>query len=390
MLLIKPNVYETSIEIIPPELKDITQLNIVHVGVDAVEIDAAVNVDTVYTNFVSRLMSTKNHLVLVRQSNLKEYFDAENNLGDLDVLQNFNEQLSITLPVDLNNQSLLENPHAIKIAFKSNRAAISYDVINTLINIINEDAKVTLKNNLIANLNIKIQNNSRLFSFEDKNINTEIIAQIALLTEEDNIQRALILENIESLTERATRNRNDRIIRLQEAYKIASKLGIKNPITPINLQSSPEPDTIITLDAKHPIGYWLGTKALLAEISILKARENDAAFITELSNLQRDLRLLEKNQTIIALQAREDNLSFSNKLREIKQYNIELHQAVEAVNQAEFDNFQFILPPILPNTPIEPNRMLIIAIAMILGLFLGLFIALVRHSINKSKDKDKK
>lgn len=101
---------------------------------------------------------------------------------------------------------------------------------------------------------------SFLESLQEK-VWSELKDQQIMLTEE--LISGLIEQNTSRRFESEI-NRKSKIASLKEAHEIASKLDIKEPILSFHYEPSPV--------------YMLGTKYLLAEISILKNRENDELF----------------------------------------------------------------------------------------------------------------
>jgi chain length determinant protein (polysaccharide antigen chain regulator) len=97
--------------------------------------------------------------------------------------------------------------------------------------------------------------------------------------------------------------------------------------------------------------YMRGSKALEAEISNLRARTSDDPFITD-------------------LRSREEALTFYNNL-EVKDSVFEVYRQDGGVEA--------------PDRPVKPNKLLIIALGIIGGLFIGVVIAVMRGLTTRSK-----
>ncbi|SVA89933.1 uncharacterized protein METZ01_LOCUS142787, partial [marine metagenome] len=99
--------------------------------------------------------------------------------------------------------------------------------------------------------------------------------------------------------------------------------------------------------------YFRGYSALNIEISFLKNRISDDPFIGGLRDLQESLALL----------------------RSIK-FNQEKMRAVH-IDQAAYP----------PNSPIKPNRRLIVSLATVVGLFSGIFLAFFIEFVQNQRKK---
>lgn len=191
--------------------------------------------------------------------------------------------------------------------------------------------------------------------FELKNDNPELSARhlnafVAFITHqtvqelsaevqsEISNQKKLINEQIDSKKELAEKKRSDRIKRLEESLVIAKKLGI-------------EQAQITQSDNKLNMDYNRGSRALEAELSVLKTRESDEPFIDGIRDLQERISYLSN------LAIRPDKIS-----------------VVRIDQEAQ-----------VPFEPIKPKSNLIIAVAVVLGLMLGVFVVLVRNVINRRK-----
>lgn len=159
--------------------------------------------------------------------------------------------------------------------------------------------------------------------------------KIALST--SNIQRTL-----DEQRQVAREKREDRIQRLAEALAVARAIDLEQP--QLTVVQPPSQDALRPyLDGSEL--YARGAQALEAELAVLKARENDDPFISSLRDEQARLRLL--NEINIQL----DNVHL----------------------------FRFDGEIILPEKPVHPKKLLVLALAAMLGGMLGLFHILLQH-----------
>ena len=376
---LSPQVYKTSVKILPPESNALSQLVIPHVS--------PVSPHFVYQEFADTLFLTDIYLSLANSNNFRSYFYTTEATSDFDVLSKFEKSLKISLPIQGKEKNLLQDPKVIELSFEADSPEMSFQGIISLLEISNMETKKRIKQNLIIGLQKRIGNNDVLFLAEEKNLTKEFDAEIERLIEQDEVSKAIIYEQMNSLKEKAKRDRYNRIEQLEEAYSVAKKLGIHKPITPVDYQARKTSGNNITLETKSPVGYWLGTKILSAEIQTLKNRKSDDAFIGELSGLKEQLKRLEVNERIEALMKRKSNLAFSDRLRSFQKENRDLNRAIEDIKKADFETFQFMLNPVIPSSPVKPNKLLIILVSAFLGLFLGLIVAVIRGAYcNRKKE----
>lgn len=141
-------------------------------------------------------------------------------------------------------------------------------------------------------------------------------------------------DQIATLRKVAETTRQDNIARLKEALALAESIGLTSP---------PDTGNLIT-SYTGATTYLRGSNALRAELKLLEQRQSDDPYIDELPNLLKTQSLLQKID--LAPQ----------------------HVAVATIDQAAT----------VPQQPIKPKKMLILALGIILGGMLGIFIALIR------------
>jgi chain length determinant protein (polysaccharide antigen chain regulator) len=140
-----------------------------------------------------------------------------------------------------------------------------------------------------------------------------------------------------------------RILNLKEAKTVALAVGQENPIY----------RNMDLMGGQRPPLYMLGSKAIKAEIKALESREKIA----------KDL-------------ARGEDLFIEGLPK--------LLLEVEALQTLEIDSSKISLARIdelavVPVEPVKPRKLLIMALALVSGLFLGLFMALIAAAYGKHK-----
>lgn len=254
------------------------------------------------------------------------------------------------------------------------------------------------------------------FDLENQRVNREIQAEIKRLEEADQEKRESLSQQIALLRDKAKLDREFRIARLKVDYNIAKSLGIETPVNPADYNRQASNVARVEISNQNLSRYWLGTKALSQEILAMESRSSDDPFIPELPDLLRQLdalkvnhrierlknrvdnfpfsedlrnikakldKLQEPNIKILTLKNREDNVPFSDSLRNLINQKQKLLEAKQKAEQAEFEVYRIARAPVEPESPIKPNKKLIVAVALVLGGMLGIFIALVRGAVRK-------
>lgn len=203
------------------------------------------------------------------------------------------------------------------------------------------------------------------FEVHVKHKNPELAAKWANLFVEraaeqtrNNMQQNVLLEidtraqeierRIAVLRETAMQRRQDRIVHLKEALTVADTVGVNVPQVTTGRTSS---DGELSSFVDGSLMYMRGAKAIRAELQTLESRKSDDPFIAELRDLQTRLAFLK------GIDVNPDNVSV-----------LTIDSAAE-----------------VPETPIKPNKVLILVVGVVLGSILGLFIALMRRMLHKDQ-----
>lgn len=177
---------------------------------------------------------------------------------------------------------------------------------------------------------------------------TTYVGQVARESREQAIRNAQgelavaagnLQQEIASLRATAMSRRQDRIVQLGEALKVAEAVGLVNP--PVLSGQTNEQLTAI-MDGS--LTYMRGSKALRAEMSALESRVSDDPFIPQLRDLQ-------------------------------EKYELYARIATESPNIGVFRQDGDV---VMPDEPIKPKKALIITLGVVLGGILGGVFGVVR------------
>lgn len=155
-------------------------------------------------------------------------------------------------------------------------------------------------------------------------------------------------QQINAARESARKQREDQIVQLTEALRIADSIGLeKPPIISNNLSNE------VSAGMDGSLTYMRGSKALRAEIENLRNRVSDDPFI-------------------VNLRQRQEAIAFYRSLQ-IDPEVIEVYRQDGAIES--------------PDKPVKPKRLIIVVLGAFLGATLGVFVALIRHGWGKRHRK---
>ncbi|UIP31290.1 Wzz/FepE/Etk N-terminal domain-containing protein [Stutzerimonas kunmingensis] len=205
--------------------------------------------------------------------------------------------------------------------------------------------------------------------------------KIAKLSEADALKRAQLNDELAALRQQLKTRRDNRINQLNEAIRIATSLGITKPTTPSSLGAAQitSQGSVIRTEVNNqqiPL-YFMGSEALEAERKALLVRRSDDFTEPRIAEIARELKLLEHNRQIEALNSRENEDLFLKDLAGWREEAARLRAM-----QLDTDSLKLVSidqSAVEPSRPIKPRKALIVALALVLGGMLGLFIALMRN-----------
>ncbi|MFW3895890.1 Wzz/FepE/Etk N-terminal domain-containing protein [Pseudomonas bharatica] len=207
--------------------------------------------------------------------------------------------------------------------------------------------------------------------------------QIASLIEADEVKRARLEDELKALRQQLKTGRADRIAQLDEAIAIAKSLGIKRPSTPSSMGDAENVGAanVVRTEVNSqtlPL-YFMGSDALEAERKVLQSRKSDDFTAGRIAEIQKELRLLENNRQVEALNARKDESVFLNGLEGVRKEMVRLKNL--DVNLDRIGLVSVDRRALEPTKPIRPKRLLLCIGGLALGLLVGVIIAALRHSV---------
>lgn len=202
-------------------------------------------------------------------------------------------------------------------------------------------------NESVANVTVEDQDPKRAALWANTYVELAIAAGnedlSSRLASEVEIRQRGLEAQINAIRQVAQQVKENQAERLRNALNIAENLGLETPAdsTPLITIHTQDPGS----DNNDSLLYLRGASALRSEIQQLEERSDEDAYISELPDL------LKKQTLIGSINLEPDNL------------------AVATIDRAA----------IAPETPVSPNKPLILLLGVLLGGILGVSLALLRQ-----------
>jgi chain length determinant protein (polysaccharide antigen chain regulator) len=203
---------------------------------------------------------------------------------------------------------------------------------------------------------------------------------IAKLSESDALKRARLQDELRAVRTELRDRRESRITQLNESIQIARELGIVKPTTPTAMgrgDGASQGNVFRTevFNEQFPL-HFMGSEALGAERNALLARKSDDHTSLRISEIKKELQLLDQNREIEQLKSRKNDDLFLATLVDMRAEKTRLEHISRDLN--ELTLVKVDQQAIKPSKPIKPNKLLILALGIIGGGMLGIFVALIR------------
>lgn len=263
------------------------------------------------------------------------------------------------------------------------KGVIGADIINGLVELaietesekIRTDMSVIVRNRLAE---VEAQLNAARSVYEG-----DIKSQIAVLQEQDDLKRALLLDELKGLRQQLKAQRTDRIAQLDESIAIARSLGIKRPSTPSSLGENDRSgvSNVVRTEINNqavPL-YFMGSDALEAERAALNRRTSDDFVDTRVSEINKELLLLRTNRQIEVLNGRQHEDLFLKGIEPLRTEIVRLNSLDLNLSGLKLVIIDRLAVP--SRTPVKPGRMILILGGIVFGLFAGVLLILIRHYV---------
>ncbi len=245
--------YRAEANLLPPQQQDVQALMINYHGEGDLKIERYTP-DLVYQAFLKNIRSKGLRREYFDANDLATHYLADNSRTDADIDRVFDNRFDRNLGV----QESKNDASLVIVSFSDADPALAAQRLNEFIDYANRRTVRQLFNDVNA----------------------------AIQAERDRVRYQL-----ESKLKVAAQRRQDRILNLREALRVARALGIEST-GGLPVVSSKETAAIEVNTAQPPL-YMRGVKALEAEITVLDSRKSDEPFIQGFRDLQEKLAFLE-------------------------------------------------------------------------------------------------
>jgi LPS O-antigen subunit length determinant protein (WzzB/FepE family) len=242
--------------------------------------------------------------------------------------------------------------------------------------------------------------------------------QIERIKEEDGQKIRQINDQIDRVRYKAKENRLNQIVVLIDSAKLAKSLGIiENNFKLINDDGAKSDLTIAIGESKDlPEWYLYGEKALIQRVELLENRMSDDPFIPELVTLNNQLNEVQNNNLLKTLETRQDDDPFIPEIVALQKTlkEVQLNNALKTLETRQDDSpfiaeivkldiekiklksrivsmngvssMQLSQTAIPPESPIKPNRRMIVLLAFIGSFMMSIFLALVMGALKPDEE----
>lgn len=204
-------------------------------------------------------------------------------------------------------------------------------------------------------------------------------SKIARLIEEDAVKRAQLQDELKALRVQARIRREARVDQLGEAIAVARSLNLKRPATPASLaEGLSTSGNIIRTEVNNqqvPL-YFLGFEVLEAERSALRKRASDDFTEPRISQIRKELVQLESNRKVELMKARENDIAFVDGVESLRAEQLRLKTIdtrADGLTLVSIDK-----RAVKPLGAVKPKLVFLLIVAGLIGMVLGSMIALVR------------
>lgn len=301
--------YRAEAYLLPPQQQDIQGLLVDYSDQGSLELKKYTP-ELVYEAFLSNLKSQGLRRKFFDNNKLSSLYSSREN-GKADNFDQVFDGFNASLTVQVDNQ----NPTLVTAGYSYHDPQLAAQWINQFITFANEYTVDQLIN----------------------------VVNIVIRTELEQVHYQLERE-----LKLAEQKRQDSIIGLQEALRIARMLGIEN--ASMLSMATEKRQSGISFNMAKPQLYMRGTKALETEIAVLESRKSDEPFIEGLRGLQEKYVFLK-------------NISVDS----------------EALSAVKIDSEARV-----PYRPEKPRKKLVMILAGVLGLMIGIFLIFIAELWSKA------
>lgn len=282
-------------------------------------------------------------------------------------------------------------PKRVKVSLETNDEAIGVDLLNGYAKYVNRRLITIFQNNANRIIAGKAEVLGNSVAIQREKFRQQRVLTIEKMEYENAKKIAVLQEQITAALNKARANRDTRIAHAKEALKMAKTLGVLNPSTvdimaKKGLKNTASGTSITVIDKQAIPLYLYGSKYLSTLIETLNSRNDDAVFLSSLSELKEKIHVIKNDAVLAALKARKTDDPW------IEGLSGELSKIDAIKNLApDFSNvlaYTMDSPAIVTDKRVKPKRKLIVAVGLFLSLFVAVFVAFIVSSRKSIKQQN--
>ena len=366
-------VYEGKIQILAPSASSLSALNDSY-SLISPENQITVDPESALSKLLIILESDAHTLKLLETEKqlIAETWQLDSEKIDSESLSN-KELYSIRYPSSKKDSTL--KPEILELTVEGNNIEGIKNLINSVVSSSTDEWLSEIEKAFHLEVQSHLSKNQKLFSLRKNAVLESRQNTITRLTEEQNIAIEKVTNELNTTKNLIIKTRKDKIEKIKAAIGIAENLGYKKPVIIKGFESNKSNTSIQeALFLTDPL-YLRGSDFLKAELEDLESLSNDDIADPSIRRLEAELEKLGNNPTINSLKNRKNDIPFNEQLQKLTQ---EIYRLENIQFPSDFKiNFTSSTPTV-DDSPIKPNKKLIVIISFILGGMIGLFIAIGR------------
>jgi len=383
-LIITPT-YQASISFVSPSQSSILQLNKIKLTSETSETS-----ETVYRKFLNTMISINFQKKVFEDNNYFARLNPENkpieNVDDY--IGEFIESIQIK-DIKTKKDVIINYENPLKFTMEGGSANIMSSFLNDLANAADSETISNFLDVISQKINIRLNEISKQKELLLTRAKQDRLSQIKRIKEADQQKIDEINGQIARLRVKAKKDRLNKIQVLSDAATIAESLGITENNFKVMGDAQKSNTAALTVaigdNQELPQWYLFGSKALVAEIEVLRNRDNDDPYVPEIVNLQNTLKEIQSNQTLRTLESREDDSPFIAEINQLDVEAIKLKSiSLDSTGINAMQISQYAYPE---ESPITPKKRQIVAVAFVAGFILSIFLVFIMNTFRQEDEK---
>lgn len=266
---------------------------------------------------------------------------------------------------------LLTRADQLDLNAQQNKSYIEYTNAKVLSHIAAGERSITQR---------KISNLKRSIELDLSKIATQRNNEVKRLVDQQSLTIAELNNKIDALKKRDLRDKQLRLLELNNALKIAESLGITSYDAPQQVNNH---GVVIDVNQNRTDLYLRGTTYLKKEIALTKIQKHSLSFEKSLSALQEQLFIAQNNKKILALKNRTDDKPYIKGIE--KKLTTLKHMESLSFDLSKINCFKIEGSHIIEKSPFKPSKKIIVILGFIFGLMISSLFVIMQNGFRARK-----